>query len=224
MLHCAVGTEVGPSIGAIKPEYKLDLGFLEHLRLSPRVVVDPGARFREFFFTGPHADHRTRRGPTPIRAYPHQALIRPPCRRRTITVPQFHASRVGGNAGGELRSNGRQRSPPPWHTAGAEARAHDDLGRIHSGSSCGVDRHRFLRGGGPHVARPGDLLRAILFDIAGITDHPTEQWMQQMAQNATMEGCGALGDRRYLIHDRDTKYTASFLAIIESGQSLSRCT
>jgi putative transposase len=61
-------------------------------------------------------------------------------------------------------------------------------------------------------------------DIAGITDHPTEQWMQQMAQNATMEGCGALGDRRYLIHDRDTKYTASFLAIIESGQSLSRCT
>jgi hypothetical protein len=31
-----------------------------------------------------------------------------------------------------------------------------------------------------------------------------------------MEGCGALGDRRYLIHDRDTKYTASFLAIIES--------
>jgi putative transposase len=66
------------------------------------------------------------------------------------------------------------------------------------------------------VARPGDLLRAILFDIAGITDHPTEHWMQQMAQNAIMEGCGALGDRRYLIHDRDTKYTASFLAIIES--------
>jgi putative transposase len=31
-----------------------------------------------------------------------------------------------------------------------------------------------------------------------------------------MEGCGALGDRRYLIHDRDTKYTASFLAMIES--------
>jgi putative transposase len=55
-------------------------------------------------------------------------------------------------------------------------------------------------------------------DIAGITDHPTEQWMQQMARNATMEGCGALGDRRYLIHDRDTKYTASFLAIIESVQ------
>jgi hypothetical protein len=62
MLHWAVGTEVGPSIGAIKPEYKLDPGFLEHLRLSPRVVNGPGARFLEFLFTGPHADDRTRRG------------------------------------------------------------------------------------------------------------------------------------------------------------------
>ena len=33
-----------------------------------------------------------------------------------------------------------------------------------------------------------------------------------------MERCGALGDSRYLLHDRDTKYTASFLAIIESAQ------
>jgi putative transposase len=31
-----------------------------------------------------------------------------------------------------------------------------------------------------------------------------------------MEGSGALGDSRYLLHDRDTKYTASFLAIVES--------
>ena len=54
-------------------------------------------------------------------------------------------------------------------------------------------------------------------EIAGITTHPTEQWMKQMARNVTMERCGALGDRRYLLHDRDTKYTASFLAIIESA-------
>jgi putative transposase len=46
-------------------------------------------------------------------------------------------------------------------------------------------------------------------EIAGITTHPTEQWMQQMARNATMEGCGALRDCRYLLHDCDTKYTAS---------------
>ena len=55
-------------------------------------------------------------------------------------------------------------------------------------------------------------------DIAGVTVHPNEQWMQQMARNATMEGCGTLRDCRYLLHDRDTKYTQSFRAIINSGQ------
>ena len=54
-------------------------------------------------------------------------------------------------------------------------------------------------------------------DIAGITVHPNEPWMQQMARNVTMEGCGELQDCRYLLHDRDTKYTISFRAIIESG-------
>src|SRR5476651_1291493 len=35
--------------------------------------------------------------------------------------------------------------------------------------------------------------------IAGITVHPDECWMQQMARNVTMEGCGALReDCRYL--------------------------
>ena len=54
-------------------------------------------------------------------------------------------------------------------------------------------------------------------DIAGITIHPNEPWMKQMARNATMEGCGTLQDCRYLLHDRDTKYTLSFGAIIKSG-------
>ena len=55
-------------------------------------------------------------------------------------------------------------------------------------------------------------------DIAGITGQPDERWMKQMARNVTMEGCGVLRDGRYLLHDRDTKYTHSFRAIIESGQ------
>ena len=42
--------------------------------------------------------------------------------------------------------------------------------------------------------------------------------MQQIARNVTLEGCGALRDCRYLLHDRDTKYTQSFRAIIASGQ------
>jgi len=40
--------------------------------------------------------------------------------------------------------------------------------------------------------------------------------MKLMARNFTMEGSGTLRDSRYLLHDRDTKYTASLLAIIES--------
>jgi putative transposase len=55
-------------------------------------------------------------------------------------------------------------------------------------------------------------------DIAGITVHPNERWMQQMARNVTMEGCGALRDGYYLLHDRDTEYTQSFRAIIASGE------
>jgi putative transposase len=42
--------------------------------------------------------------------------------------------------------------------------------------------------------------------------------MKQIARNATMEGCGVLRDCRYLLHDRDTKYTQSFRTIIASGQ------
>jgi hypothetical protein len=55
-------------------------------------------------------------------------------------------------------------------------------------------------------------------DIAGITIHPDEPWMRQIARNVTMEGCGTLRDCRYLLHDRDTKYTQSFRAIIASGR------
>jgi hypothetical protein len=39
-------------------------------------------------------------------------------------------------------------------------------------------------------------------EIAGFSVHPDERWMQQMARNATMEGCGAVRDCRYLLHDR----------------------
>src|SRR3954469_14492540 len=42
-------------------------------------------------------------------------------------------------------------------------------------------------------------------DIAGSTAHPDEPWMKQIARNVTMEGCGALRDCGYLLHDRDTK-------------------
>ena len=55
-------------------------------------------------------------------------------------------------------------------------------------------------------------------DIAGLTVHPDEAWMKQIARNATADDCGALRDCRYLLHDRDTKFTRSFRAIIVSGR------
>ena len=54
-------------------------------------------------------------------------------------------------------------------------------------------------------------------EIAGMTPHPNEVWMKQIARNVTMDEWGFLGNCRYLIHDRDTKYCESFRDIIESG-------
>jgi len=53
--------------------------------------------------------------------------------------------------------------------------------------------------------------------LAGITRHPDEPWMQQMARNATDEGWGFLDQRRYVLHDRDTKFCASFRTIPAAG-------
>ena len=55
-------------------------------------------------------------------------------------------------------------------------------------------------------------------EITGITVHPDERWMKQIARNMTMDDCGALRDGRYLLHDRDTTFTRSFRAIVMSGR------
>jgi transposase InsO family protein len=50
--------------------------------------------------------------------------------------------------------------------------------------------------------------------MAGVTPHPNEQWMMQIARNVTMEEWGVLGPGHYLIHDRDGKYCPAFQQII----------
>jgi transposase InsO family protein len=54
-------------------------------------------------------------------------------------------------------------------------------------------------------------------EVAGITRHPNEAWMKQIARNVTRDEWGFLEGCRYLIHDRDTKYTDSFRAIVKSS-------
>ena len=53
--------------------------------------------------------------------------------------------------------------------------------------------------------------------IAGVTPHPNEPWMVQMARNATMEEWGVLSPGQYLIHDRDGKYCPAFQQIIDAA-------
>jgi transposase InsO family protein len=53
--------------------------------------------------------------------------------------------------------------------------------------------------------------------IAGVTPHPNEAWMRQIARNVTMEAWGGLKPGQYLIHDRDTKFCAAFKQIIDDA-------
>jgi putative transposase len=53
--------------------------------------------------------------------------------------------------------------------------------------------------------------------LAGVTRHPDQEWMEQMTRNVTMEDSGFLINRRYLLHDPDSKYCSSFGQVIEAG-------
>jgi len=50
--------------------------------------------------------------------------------------------------------------------------------------------------------------------VAGITAHPYEAWMMQMARNLTDAEEPFLWHTRFLIMDRDTKYSATFRAAL----------
>jgi hypothetical protein len=50
--------------------------------------------------------------------------------------------------------------------------------------------------------------------VAGITRHPDQEWMEQIARSATQETWGYLQPCRYILHDRDTKFCASFRPVL----------
>jgi putative transposase len=53
--------------------------------------------------------------------------------------------------------------------------------------------------------------------IAGITTRPDESWMLQMGRNVTDSQSGALHAKRYLIIDRDTKYSQQFRRLLQDS-------
>jgi hypothetical protein len=53
--------------------------------------------------------------------------------------------------------------------------------------------------------------------FAGVTPHPNERWMKQIARNLTMDGWGFWNGQRHLIVDRDTKFCAAFRRILRDS-------
>jgi putative transposase len=54
-------------------------------------------------------------------------------------------------------------------------------------------------------------------EIAGITPHPNSAFMQQCARQLTDHFDGFLLGKRYLIHDRDSKFTEVFDALLKEN-------
>jgi putative transposase len=52
---------------------------------------------------------------------------------------------------------------------------------------------------------------------AGITTNPDEMWMKQMARNLTAADDGFLCGKRYLLMDRDGKFSAAFRQILSDA-------
>jgi hypothetical protein len=53
--------------------------------------------------------------------------------------------------------------------------------------------------------------------VAGVTPHPHEAWMVQVARNVTMEEWGFVSAGQSLIHDRDGKYCPALQQIVDTA-------
>jgi transposase InsO family protein len=60
-------------------------------------------------------------------------------------------------------------------------------------------------------------LRTRRVAMAGITPHPTAAFMQQCARQLTDHVNGLLLGKRYLLHDRDSKFTGAFNAMVRDS-------
>jgi transposase InsO family protein len=53
--------------------------------------------------------------------------------------------------------------------------------------------------------------------VAGVTPHPHQAWMMQVARDITMEQWGFLSPGQYLIHDKDGKYCPAFQRMLDEA-------
>src|SRR6201982_1265754 len=118
--------------------------------------------------------------------------------------------------GNVLRRHGLPPAPEPKHTTtwAAFIRAHL---AVLAGTDFFTVEVLTLRGLVTYYVLFFIHLESRKVEVAGITAHPDELWMRQIARNVTMDGWRILCGCRYLLHDRDTKYSAAFRATIESA-------
>jgi putative transposase len=113
---------------------------------------------------------------------------------------------------------------------GGVFRPHPNAGRVRRGRTSSVPTMSVLAGTDFFTAEVltwrGLVTYYVLFfihldtrrvSVAGITEHPDSAWMEQMGRNVTSEGWGFLQDRRYLLHDRDAKFSDSFRDTVIAG-------
>jgi putative transposase len=74
------------------------------------------------------------------------------------------------------------------------------------------------------LAGTGHLVRVFFIHLesrrvsaGGITKHPDQEWMERIARSTTQESWSYLHPCRYVLHDRDTKFCASFRSVPEAG-------
>jgi putative transposase len=60
-------------------------------------------------------------------------------------------------------------------------------------------------------------LKTRMVKIAGVTQHPNEMWMAQIARNLTMDDEPLFAGKKYLIHDGDTKYCEQYRRILRDA-------
>jgi hypothetical protein len=98
-----------------------------------------------------------------------------------------------------LRPDGGQHPSAVRHPTGVQAKPGYYLEGFHRLPPGRPSSHRLFHSRGAHLARSRYLLRALLHasgsrrvNLAGLTRHPTTEWMLQMAPNASDENSGFL--------------------------------
>jgi hypothetical protein len=119
---------------------------------------------------------------------------------------------------GNMRRHDIPPAPKRKHTTGWE-----DFIRTHLGVLAGIDFFTVevvtLKGLTTCYVPFFTHLKSRKVCQAGMTPDPHEEWMKQIARNVTLETCGFLENCKYLLHDRDGKFSTSFDQMIESGNA-----